>query len=103
MPKQFTPKIITTNRLLEGDAVYLTPAGKWSADFSEAELFIDQANAHSALEKANEQTLVHVGAYLADAEIGPSGKPLPTHYRERLRSTGPSNYFHGKQAESANV
>ena len=27
------------------------------------------------------------------------GTPEPTHFREEFRRTGPSNYFHGKQAE----
>ena len=103
MAKKFTAKVITTNRLLEGDAVYLTRDGIWSPEFGDAELFTDPAGANLALETANRQTLLHVGAYFADAETDPSGRPSPTHYRERLRSMGPSNYCHGKQAERANV
>ncbi|MDE0112690.1 MAG: DUF2849 domain-containing protein [Albidovulum sp.] len=103
MPRNFALKVITTNRLVEGDAVYLTQAGKWSSEFADAEVFADLGSATSALEKANEQTLFHIGAYLADAEIDPSGRPRPIHYREQIRSRGPSNYFHGKQAEAANV
>ena len=103
MPRQSAMKVITTNRLVEGDAVYLTPARKWSEDFADAELFCDLPAANSALEKANEQTLVHVGAYLADAELSPAGLPRPIHYREQIRAKGPSNYYHGKQTEKANV
>ena len=39
-----------------------------------------------------------VGAYLADAQPGPDG-PEPVHFREAFRTRGPSNYFHGKQAD----
>ena len=27
------------------------------------------------------------------------GTPIPTHFRETFRATGPSNYAHGKQVE----
>ena len=30
---------------------------------------------------------------------GPDGRPEPTHFREAFRRRGPSNYFHGIQAE----
>ena len=39
-----------------------------------------------------------VGVYLADVAVK-DGTPEPTHFREEFRRTGPSNYFHGKQAE----
>ncbi|MBZ0123081.1 MAG: DUF2849 domain-containing protein, partial [Roseovarius sp.] len=36
----------------------------------------------------------------ADAVAGPGG-PEPAHFREDFRRKGPSNLFHGKQAERA--
>jgi hypothetical protein len=48
------------------------------------------------------QKLLVVGAYLADAKLGPNG-PEPTHFREEFRTRGPSNYAHGKQADLSNV
>jgi len=39
-----------------------------------------------------------VGAYLADVRPGPDG-PEPAHFREDFRRKGPSNRFHGKQAD----
>jgi len=85
MSRRFTPKIVTANRLREGDVVYLTADDRWSALHHEAELIEDEA---------------HVGAYLADAKAGPNG-PEPTHFREEFRTRGPSNYHHGKQADLA--
>ena len=41
-----------------------------------------------------------VGVFLAPAKAGPNG-PEPGHPREAFRANGPSNYFHGKQAEEA--
>ena len=99
MPRPFTPKVITANRLLEGDAVWLTPSGDWSPDIREAELIEDEAHAELRLLEAQAQAHLIAGAYLADAKPGADG-PQPTHFREAFRTRGPSNYAHGKQAEN---
>lgn len=101
MARQFTPKIVTANALLEGDVVYLTADDRWSRDLSEAELIEDEAHAQLRLLKAEGQGQTVVGVYLTDAKAGPNG-PEPVHFREAFRARGPSNYLHGKQ-ESANV
>lgn len=98
MPRAFTPKVVTANRLLEGDAVWLTADDRWSPHMSEAELIEDEAVAQDRLIHAQSQAHVVVGAYLADAKAGETG-PEPTHFRETFRTRGPSNYPHGKQAE----
>ena len=99
MPRAFTPKVVTANRLLEGDAVWLTEDDRWSTDITQAELIEDEAVAQDRLLLANSQSRLVVGAYLADAKAGPDG-PEPTHFREVFRTRGPSNYPHGKQAEA---
>ena len=99
MPRAFTPKVVTANRLLEGDAVWLTDDDRWTTDMAEAELIEDEAVAQDRLLLASSQPGVVVGAYLADAKPGPNG-PEPTHFREAFRTRGPSNYDHGKQAEA---
>ena len=88
MSRPFTPKIVTSNHLIEGDSIYLTKAGAWSRDAADAVLLEDAEIAASTLSAANQEIALHVGAYLADA----------THFREAFRASGPSNYFHGKQA-----
>ena len=98
MPRAFTPKVVTANRLLEGDAVWLTADDRWSPHMSEAELIEDEAIAQDRLIHAQSQPNLVVGAYLADAQAGANG-PEPTHFRETFRTRGPSNYSHGKQAE----
>ena len=98
MSRQFTPKVVTANRLREGDVVYLTADDQWSHHHHEAELIEDEAHAQMRLLHASAQKLLVVGAYLADAKRGPNG-PEPVHFREAFRTRGPSNYDHGKQAD----
>jgi hypothetical protein len=94
--RPFTPKVVTANALLEGDAVWLTAQDTWTRDMREADLIEDEAIAEDRLIFAAAQADVVVGAYLADAEATPEG-PAPTHFREAFRTRGPSNYPHGKQ------
>ena len=96
MPREFTPKVVTANRLLEGDAVWFTAQGTWSTTMDEAELITDEAHADLRLLEAQSQAHLIAGAYLADAKAGANG-PEPTHFREEFRTRGPSNYAHGKQ------
>ena len=98
MPRAFTPKVVTANALLEGDAVWFTEDGRWSRDINEAELITDEAHADLRLLEAQAQQAEIAGVYLADAKAGPDG-PEPTHFREAFRTRGPSNYHHGKQAD----
>ncbi len=96
MSRPFTPKVLTANRLRQGDAVWLTEDDRWTTDPLEAELIEDEAHADIRLIFAQSQRNYVVGAYLADARAGARG-PEPVHFREAFRSRGPSNYAHGKQ------
>lgn len=97
--RPFTPKVVTANALLEGDAVWLTEDDRWTRDIGEAEIIDDEAIADDRLIFAAAQVDLVVGAYLADAQETPDG-PAPTHFRETFRTRGPSNYPHGKQVEA---
>lgn len=96
MSRPFSPKVITANALLEGDAVWLTANDRWTRDIAEAELIEDEAIADDRLIFALAQVDVVVGAYLSDAKATANG-PAPVHFREDFRTRGPSNYAHGKQ------
>ena len=87
MSRGFTPKVVTANALIEGDAVYLTADDRWSRHHHEAELIEDEAHAQLRLLKAEGQTQVVVGVYLAEAKAGPNG-PEPVHFREVFRLEG---------------
>ena len=103
-PSAATPAVITANDLRMGHCVWMRDGG-WTADPREAELFEDEAIADLALLDAVGQGNIVVGPYLAEAKRGDDGRPEPTHFREAFRRRGPSNYFHGKQAdlEASNV
>jgi hypothetical protein len=98
----FTPKVVTANHLLDGDTIWLTEDDRWTRDMREAELIEDEAHGQLRLLLAESQPDVAVGVYLADAQATPDG-PAPVHFRETFRTSGPSNYPHGKRAEQANV
>jgi hypothetical protein len=91
-----TPSLITANALLEGDVVYLTAQGSWARTMAEAEVFTDEAVAEERLFSVNPAEVV--GAYLMPVSLT-DGAPAPVHFREAFRTRGPSNRFHGKQAE----
>ncbi|SHI37607.1 DUF2849 domain-containing protein [Wenxinia saemankumensis] len=100
MSRAFTPKVVTANSLLEGDAVWLTEDDRWTKVMAEAELIEDEAHAQIRLLDAQARAGEVVGPYLADAREGENG-PEPVHFREEFRTRGPSNYAHGKQVERA--
>lgn len=97
-PSPKTPAVITANDLRMGHCVWKTEMG-WTADPREAQIFEDSGLADLSLLDAEAQGHVVVGPYLAEARRGESG-PEATHFREEFRRRGPSNYFHGKQAET---
>ena len=98
MPREFTPKVVTANHLLDGDVIYLAANDTWVRNLTDAEVLTDEAHAQLRLLDAQARASEIVGAYLADVAPGIGG-PQPTHFREAFRRTGPSNYFHGKQAD----
>ena len=102
MSRRYIPKVVTANRLREGDVVYLTADNLWTPHHHEAELIEDEAHAQLRLLHAAGQKLIVVGAYLADARAGANG-PEPVHFREAFRTRGPSNYAHGKQVDLTHV
>jgi hypothetical protein len=102
MPHRFTPKVVTANALLSGDAVWLTADDRWSPEMAQAELITDEDHADLRLLQARARAAEVAGVYLADARGGPNG-PEPVHFREAFRTRGPSNYPHGKQAEVSDV
>jgi hypothetical protein len=94
------PVILVANDLAEGEVVFRTAAG-WSPDHRDA-LIAGNVEAADALEAEGAAEMAAnkvVDAYLVDVVLDESG-PLPRHYRERLRTLGPSVRTDlGKQAE----
>lgn len=102
MAREFAPSVVTANDLALGDVVYLAADGSWTRRIGEAELMTQEAQAQQRLAFAEAQSEAVIGAYLAEARSGPDG-PEPARLRERFRSAGPSNRFHGKQRDLAHA
>jgi hypothetical protein len=94
-------KILTANRLHDGEVVFLTHSGQWSENIDSAVL-ATEPQAQAALEtrgKDQERANVVTGVYLFDAERR-DGHVFATHIKERIRSLGPTVRIDlGKQAE----
>ncbi|MEL7183252.1 MAG: DUF2849 domain-containing protein, partial [Pseudomonadota bacterium] len=53
--RPFTPKVVTANRLIEGDVVYLSQSDEWVTEHGKAELIEDEAHAQIRLLDAERQ------------------------------------------------
>lgn len=88
--------LVTANDLLSGDAIFYQGGDGWSGDIKEAFLFFNLQEAEQAAVTANhKQASSIVGAYVIAATKDKS----PVKNREALRTTGPTNYWHGKQTQ----
>ena len=84
-------RVMTANRLLDGEVVYLTPAGAWSEQLAESRTAASEAETDILLghaEAAVDGRLV-VGPYLMPVALE-AGRIKPLSQRERIRARGPS-------------
>lgn len=93
-------QIITANAFLSGDVVYLGADESWVNAPQDALVLQNEGVATSALDFANALPRYVVGAYLIPVGLDGSERPLPLHLRERIRASGPTNYWLGKQTEA---
>ncbi|RDJ24245.1 DUF2849 domain-containing protein [Bosea caraganae] len=98
------PAILLANDLLDGDIVFATAAPDgalvWTRDPAHALVAADDPAAERLEAYAANQLATNhvVDAYLVDVAIE-GGLPVPRHYRERMKTLGPSNRLDlGKQA-----
>ena len=96
MPVTPISKVVTANDLKSGKVIYLRFPHSWTPDLTMASVITDRDLARASLVFAQGQANVVVGAYLSDV-IKDTDGPQASHFREKFRSTGPSNYRHGKQ------
>ncbi len=95
-------QILTANRLVDGDVVFLTEDYDWSIEINDASIARDQTEA-CRLEEigARADRSAHVvGCYLVDVKII-EGRIEATHYREIMRTKGPT--VRGDLGKQANV
>jgi hypothetical protein len=84
-------QVLTANRLIDGEVVYLAPDGAWVERLEAAKLFHSKAEAEASLEVGlqaeRDQKIVH--AYLFDVKQD-SGALKPVKQREIIRAAGPT-------------
>jgi hypothetical protein len=91
------PVLITANALAGGEVIYLTEQQTWSPWINEGFIFNDLDTANTVMvARALEHEVV--GPYLMSVLVD-NGQIKGQDYRENFRSLGPTNYWHGKQAE----
>ncbi len=83
-------KVVTANRLDDGEVVYLTENGDWSPRLTEGRAFEGDEEDRMLLNAAKaEADLQIVAPYAMDVARDDSGLS-PTSQRERIRSQGPT-------------
>lgn len=96
-----THQVVTSNRLSDGEVMYLTPAGNWSERLEDGAVTDNAEAAAKHLEAAQlpEQMVQVVDCYLMKVTIQ-DGRILPISQREIIRAKGPTTHLHfGKQAD----
>lgn len=92
MPKKIDSlKVVTANRLREGDVVYLTDTGKWSLHLNQSRTSRDPAEIEAMLAAAAQAVAAReiVGPYEMEVvEVDGILQPLST--REIIRAAGPT-------------
>ena len=93
-------KILTANRLTDGEVVWYATGNRWSETIDDADIVDDKAG-ETRLEAAGQLAYASdevVDVNLIDIEMK-NGAISPTRLRERIRAAGPTNRTDlGKQA-----
>ncbi len=98
-------KVITANRLLNGDVVWLGEAGAWVEQVTLARTFegkeaVAEGLAAGAEAEKNQEV---VGVYEMDISVE-EGVIVPVRLRERIRAAGPTTHPEfGKQAQAVSA
>ena len=96
-------KVLTANRLIDGEAVWFTSDQGWSETIDGAEIAADKPGEErlEAIGKAAYAANQVLDVELIDIDVA-DGKILPLRLRERIRAAGPTNRNDlGKQARPA--
>ena len=85
------PQVLTANRLLDGEVVYLAADGAWVEDLDAAAILATKAEGEAALAKGlhaeENQQVVH--AYVFDV-VNAVAPLRPVKQREIIRAAGPT-------------
>ena len=92
--------VITANDFHSGEVVFWG-GDAWVLRLRDACVFDRAEDAEAMLTQFRPDQVV--GAYVIEMVADAAGELQPKHIREAIRAKGPSNYFHGKQAEQDHV
>lgn len=98
-------KVITANRLLNGDVVWLGDNGSWVERIALAKVFEGKEAAALGLAEGMEaeRNQLVVSVYEMDV-TAEDGVVVPVRLREKIRATGPTTHPDlGKQAEAVSA
>ena len=92
-------KVVTANRLREGDVVYLSADGSWSEWLGDALVVDDKDGEAALLARAEESVLARqvIGPYAMKVELV-DGQIHPLGQRETIRAGGPTIQHMGQLA-----
>jgi len=96
------PAFLIANDLLDGDVLFLGHAG-WERTHTKAAIAHQTDEAEKLLARAAIDFKANriVDPYLVHVTIDAEGAPVPVHYREKMRTLGPTTRPDlGKQAEA---
>ena len=95
-------KILTANRLTDGEAVWFAKDGSWAETIGPAEVVADKEGEArlEAIGRAASENNEVVDVAVIDVEVI-DGENVPQRLRERIRAAGPTNRLDlGKQARA---
>lgn len=98
-------KVITANRLLNGDVVWLAENGSWVERITLAKVYDGKEAVAAALAEGleAEKNQKVVGVYEMDVTVE-DGVIVPVRLREKIRATGPTTHPElGKQAQAVSA
>ncbi|MGX1498518.1 hypothetical protein ACSSV1_003569 [Labrenzia sp. MBR-25] len=98
-------KVITANRLLNGDVVWLAENGAWVERITLAKVYDGKEAVAAALAEGleAEKNQQVVGVYEMDVTVE-DGVIVPVRLREKIRATGPTTHPElGKQAQAVSA
>ncbi|AMN54922.1 sulfite reductase [Roseibium algicola] len=98
-------KVITANRLLNGDVVWLAENGSWVERITLAKVYDGKEAVAAALAEGleAEKNQKVVGVYEMDVTVE-EGVIVPVRLREKIRATGPTTHPElGKQAQAVSA
>ncbi|MEM8813314.1 MAG: DUF2849 domain-containing protein [Pseudomonadota bacterium] len=84
-------QVITANRLIDGEVVWLAAADQWVESVEAAETFADKTALSAGLGRAEAAVAnrLVVDAYAIDV-TAETGRLTPVRFRERIRAAGPT-------------